>query len=69
MDLISFIILLVKILIIMFGILVLGAAISVLAERRVSAFIQERLGPNRVGPGGIPQTTTSAFTSGRIFRR
>ncbi|HJY63577.1 MAG TPA: NADH-quinone oxidoreductase subunit NuoH [Ignavibacteria bacterium] len=35
--------------------LLLGVAYSVYAERRVSAFIQNRLGPNRVGPEGIFQ--------------
>jgi len=55
MDLISILILLSKILFIIFGVLVFGAALAVLAERRVSAFIQERYGPNRVGPGGFLQ--------------
>lgn len=55
MDIISILIILAKILFIMFGILVLGAAMAVYAERRVSAFIQERVGPNRVGPAGLIQ--------------
>jgi NADH-quinone oxidoreductase subunit H len=55
MDIISILIVLAKILVIMFGVLVLGAALSVYAERRVSAFIQDRVGPNRVGPAGLLQ--------------
>lgn len=37
------------------GILLTGVAYSVYAERRVSAFVQNRYGPNRVGPEGLLQ--------------
>lgn len=37
------------------AILLTGVAYTVLAERRVSAFIQNRVGPNRVGPAGLLQ--------------
>jgi NADH-quinone oxidoreductase subunit H len=38
-----------------FAVLMPCVAYSVLAERRICAFIQDRLGPNRVGPGGLLQ--------------
>src|SRR5688500_9876739 len=38
-----------------FVVVLLVVAYTVLAERRVLGFIQGRLGPNRVGPGGILQ--------------
>jgi NADH-quinone oxidoreductase subunit H len=36
-------------------VLLTAVAYSVYAERRISAFIQDRLGPNRVGPYGLLQ--------------
>lgn len=42
--------------------IVLGiVSYTVYAERRVSAFIQDRLGPNRVGPQGLLQPIADAF--------
>ncbi len=41
-------------------VLLTAVAYSVYAERRVSAFIQNRIGPNRVGPAGLFQPIVDA---------
>jgi NADH-quinone oxidoreductase subunit H len=50
-----FLIALVKGAIVLFLVMLPGAIISVYSERRIAAFIQQRLGPNRVGPFGLMQ--------------
>ena len=45
---------LVKILVII-AVVMTGVAYTTLAERKVSAWIQDRKGPNRVGPFGLLQ--------------
>ena len=52
---------LLKILGILFIVILPMVSYSVYAERRVSALIQDRLGPNRVGPAGLLQPIADMF--------
>src|SRR5262249_10693093 len=46
---------------IVLGVILFMVSYAVYAERRVSAFIQDRVGPNRVGPAGLLQPLADMF--------
>ncbi len=52
------------IILVIFGITLLIATYSTYAERKVAAFLQDRLGPNRAGPFGLLQPIADA---GKMF--
>src|SRR5437016_6624144 len=60
MDFFFIIISLLKIAILL-GVILFMVSYAVYAERRVSAFIQDRVGPNRVGPAGLFQPIADMF--------
>ena len=46
---------------VLLGVILFMVSYTVYAERRVSAFIQDRVGPNRVGPAGLFQPIADMF--------
>jgi len=51
---------------IVMGAILTACAYLIYVERKVAAYMQDRVGPNRVGPAGVLQPVADGFCRGAV---